>query len=136
MVDAHRNVEFIGEIGDQEKAKLLGDATALLFSVRPELFGLVIIEAMARGTPVMGEKLANVLARNYRFVKRRPTGSAGFEGCNLSTRIRPYEERNREPCFGTQVHHPMQGRNVCVVGSTWSSAVVYLAQVSTALSWE
>jgi glycosyltransferase involved in cell wall biosynthesis len=33
MVDAHRNVEFIGEIGDQDKAKLLGDAAALLFPV-------------------------------------------------------------------------------------------------------
>ncbi len=49
MVDAHKNVEFIGEIGDQDKAKLLGDAAALLLPVDwPEPFGLVIIEARGK----------------------------------------------------------------------------------------
>src|SRR5271166_3274137 len=61
MVDAHRNVEFIGEIGDQEKAKLLGDATALLSPVDwPEPFGLVIIEALACGTPVIAYRRGSV----------------------------------------------------------------------------
>ncbi|WP_049620840.1 glycosyltransferase family 4 protein [Frateuria defendens] len=47
-------VEFIGEIGDAEKVHLLGHARALLFPIDwPEPFGLVMIEAMACGTPVI-----------------------------------------------------------------------------------
>ncbi|QPQ54370.1 glycosyltransferase family 4 protein [Allosphingosinicella flava] len=47
-------IEFIGEIGDAEKADFLGNARALLFTIDwPEPFGLVMIEAMAAGTPVI-----------------------------------------------------------------------------------
>ncbi len=49
-----RNVEFVGEIGEQEKSEFLGNALALLFPIDwPEPFGLVLIEAMACGTPVL-----------------------------------------------------------------------------------
>ena len=48
------NVQFLGEVDDQEKANLLGRATALIFPVDwPEPFGLVAIEALACGTPVV-----------------------------------------------------------------------------------
>jgi glycosyltransferase involved in cell wall biosynthesis len=47
-------IEFIGEIGENEKSRFLGDAMALLFPIEwPEPFGLVLIEAMATGTPVI-----------------------------------------------------------------------------------
>jgi len=51
----HPLIEFIGEIGDGQKSQFLGGAEALIFPIRwPEPFGLVMIEAMACGTPVVG----------------------------------------------------------------------------------
>jgi glycosyltransferase involved in cell wall biosynthesis len=47
-------VHFLGEIGEHDKAEFLGNARALLFPIDwPEPFGLVMIEAMATGTPVV-----------------------------------------------------------------------------------
>ena len=50
-------VEFIGEVGGKDKDELMGNAYALVFPIDwPEPFGLVMIESLACGTPVIAWK--------------------------------------------------------------------------------
>ena len=55
------DVEFVGEVNGAEKDVFLRDAAALLFPIRwPEPFGLVMIEALACGTPVLALRRGSV----------------------------------------------------------------------------
>ncbi|MFV1983491.1 MAG: glycosyltransferase family 4 protein [Thiohalomonadales bacterium] len=57
----HPLIEFIGEINELEKDEFLGNAFAVLFPIQwPEPFGLVMIESMACGTPVIAFKKGSV----------------------------------------------------------------------------
>ena len=54
-------VEFVGEVDERSKTKFLGEARALLFPIDwPEPFGLVMIEAMACGTPTLAFRHGSV----------------------------------------------------------------------------
>jgi glycosyltransferase involved in cell wall biosynthesis len=57
----HPLVDYLGEIGENEKEEFLGEASALLFLIDwPEPFGLAMIEAMACGTPVIAFRNGSV----------------------------------------------------------------------------
>ncbi|HSI23328.1 MAG TPA: glycosyltransferase family 4 protein [Methylophilaceae bacterium] len=57
----HPLIEYLGELGEEEKHSLLQGAAALLFLIDwPEPFGLVVIEAFACGTPVLAYRNGSV----------------------------------------------------------------------------
>jgi glycosyltransferase involved in cell wall biosynthesis len=87
--------ESIGEISDEEKNEFLGNAYALLFPIDwPEPFGLVMIEAMACGTPVIayqGGAVSEVIEQ----------GQTGFIVSTLEEAVeavRRIPELSRERC--------------------------------------
>jgi len=74
-------VEDVGEIGEKEKDEFLGNAAALLFPIDwPEPFGLVLIESMACGTPV-------VAYRNGSVPEIVEEGRSGFVVTNMKDAV-------------------------------------------------
>ncbi|MEI2582120.1 glycosyltransferase family 4 protein [Scytonema sp. PRP1] len=60
LIDGEQ-IQYLGEVSHEEKVKLLGGATVTLFPITwREPFGLVMIESMATGTPVIGMGLGSV----------------------------------------------------------------------------
>ncbi len=87
--------EYLGEIGDGEKDEFLGNAYALLFPIDwPEPFGLVMIEAMACGTPVIAYRHGSV-------PELMDDGVTGFVVTQLDDAVRAAErvaEIDRRSC--------------------------------------
>lgn len=58
---SHPLVEFLGEVGEQEKEQILGNSLGFIYAIDwPEPFGLGMIEAMACGTPVIAYNCGSV----------------------------------------------------------------------------
>ncbi len=79
-------IEFLGEIGYPEKNEFLGNAAAVLFPINwPEPFGLVMIEAMASGTPVIAYPRGSV-------PEIMKDGISGFIVDNVETAVRAVQD--------------------------------------------
>ena len=88
-------IEFHGEIGDEGKAAFLGGALALLFPIDwPEPFGLVMVEAMACGTPVVARPCGAV----PEVVVDGRTGFIGSELVELVEAVKRIDEIDRAAC--------------------------------------
>jgi glycosyltransferase involved in cell wall biosynthesis len=88
-------VEFLGEIGDEDKSEFLGGACALLFPIDwPEPFGLVMIEAMACGTPVIARPCGSV----PEVVVDGRTGFLADSLVDLTAAVKRLDEIDRAEC--------------------------------------
>ena len=90
-----RFIEFLGEISDTEKSDFLGNALALAFPIDwPEPFGLVVIEAIACGTPVLARPFGAV----PELLRDGLTGFLDFDVDRLSSKIRDIPQISRKFC--------------------------------------
>lgn len=55
------NIEFVGEVSDEEKYQLMANAKAYIFAAEDEDFGITPVEAMAQGTPVIAYRSGGVV---------------------------------------------------------------------------
>jgi glycosyltransferase involved in cell wall biosynthesis len=91
----HPLVEFIGEVDERGKVEFLAGALALLFPVDwPEPFGLVMIEAMACGTPVIARAVGSV----REVIVPGRTGFVGDTMEELAGAVRRLEAIDRAAC--------------------------------------
>jgi glycosyltransferase involved in cell wall biosynthesis len=86
---------YVGEVSGQEKAQLIGSARALLNPIRwPEPFGLVMIEALACGTPV----LARRAGASPEIIEEGVTGFVCDTDEELRDRIAEIDSLDRQAC--------------------------------------
>ena len=87
------HVEYIGEISDHEKADFLSGALALLVTIDwPEPFGLVMIEALACGTPVVAFNRGAV----PEIVEEGVTGFVVEDESGAATALKGIEQLSRQ----------------------------------------
>lgn len=61
LKSSKKNIEFLGEVSDDEKYQLIKDAKAYVFASEDEDFGITPVEAMSLGIPVIAYKSGGVL---------------------------------------------------------------------------
>ena len=88
-------IEYVGEISEQEKSEFLGNALALVFPIDwPEPFGLVMIEALACGTPVIARPCGSV----PEILKDGVTGFLHSDLEVLAQKVALLSQINRSDC--------------------------------------
>jgi glycosyltransferase involved in cell wall biosynthesis len=107
----HPLIEWIGEIGDAEKSRFLGEAAALVFPIDwPEPFGLVLIEAMACGTPVIAWNCGSV----PEVIDDRVTGfivNSMDEAVDAVTKVASLDRRRIRAVFERRFSAPVMAQN-------------------------
>lgn len=90
-----QQIEYLGEINHAEKTELLGNAAVTLFPINwQEPFGLVMIESMATGTPVIAMNLGSV----PEVIAHGKTGFICNSHAEMATMIPAALELNRQTC--------------------------------------
>lgn len=93
-IDGH-NVEYVGEIGENDKNRFLGEALALVFPIDwPEPFGLAVIESLACGTPVLARPRGAI----PEITKDGVTGFIHSDPDILAERVHDLAGLSREAC--------------------------------------
>ncbi len=95
-------VRYVGEVGHRDKISLLGGAVALLNPIRwPEPFGLVMVEALACGTPVV----VSACGAAPEIVRHGVTGYLGREVDELVAGVRAAADLDRRTCRSSVERH-------------------------------
>jgi glycosyltransferase involved in cell wall biosynthesis len=90
-----RFIEFVGEISEREKSDFLGNALGLCFPIDwPEPFGLVMIEALACGTPVLARPFGSV----PEILKDGVTGFVDSDVRVLASKVKDLPGISRRNC--------------------------------------
>jgi len=88
-------IEYIGEISESEKSEFLGNAMALVFPIDwPEPFGLVVIESLACGTPVLARPIGSI----PEILEDQVTGFIDNDISVLAQRVRDIPKISRKAC--------------------------------------
>ena len=103
------DVEYVGEVGGDDKLELLGGAKALLNPIRwAEPFGLVMIEALACGTPV----LAFAEGAAPEIVDHGNTGYLCIDEIDMAAYTQKVDAIDRSQCRAAVEAHPSTARMV------------------------